>query len=488
MTRKSMPPKTPTTTPPVSARTRRKSTAVGKAATPSTPVNWLKNSPGGTPGGRGGTPGGRKSLKKESPMTKKIEDDLEDELPSDAEDSEEMDSDGEGQKENVEAEEEEVSDGQEEDQEDSDSEDDATETELPPSKKSPQTPGEKKKGTLASRQLDDPKNEIPSDGEDEGSPDSEKDEENSGDEDKASETKPQNGNVKKSANINDDLSKRDRTIFVGNLPKEVNHKEVSKLFSKYGKISSVRLRSAPIADSRVPKKVAVIKKDFHADRTNINAYVVFEEVASAKESLVANGLKIFDRHIRVSMLKAPPMDNNKAIFIGNLNFGADEEQVHKVFEDCGPIVSVRIVRDQVRGIGRGFAYVNFETTGAVELALLKDGAQVGKRPIRVHRCKETLKKKNRSKKSRGAHAGSPKDGAKTSESAGPKREKQDKGSETSFTGQKVGEKGKVHKKKGAKKMTPTKKQAIETLAKTMPGSTEKKSPQKGFTRYFNQEV
>lgn len=491
MTRKSMSVKSPATTPPISARTRRKSLAAGKTATPSstpdalgnkrksvatvkvTPAKdtpkkrksvvpvieeqvdspkKLKNSPVGTPKGK------KKSLMKESPMPKKIK---EVQLS-----------------EKVESEE----DEQEEEQDTSDSEDEASETEPLSVATSPRTLSKAKNGTQISRPSVNTKEEIPSDEEESA----EEDEESLEDQGKPSETKPrQNGSTKKSAKISNDASKRDRTIFVGNLPKEVSHKEVAKLFSKYGKISSLRLRSAPVADSRVPKKVAVIKKDFHAERTNINAYVMFEEVASAKEALEVNGTKIFDRHIRVAMLKAPPMDRNKAIFIGNLNFGADEEQLHKVFEECGTIVSVRIVRDQVRGIGRGFAYVNFETTGAVELGLLKDGIQVDKRPIRVQRCKETqMKKRKRSKKSKKA----PEDGAETSESPNPKPGKQDNASETSYAGQKVGDKGKVHKKGGAKKLTPMKKQAIETLAKTMPGSMKKKSAQKGFTRYFNQEV
>jgi RNA recognition motif-containing protein len=56
-----------------------------------------------------------------------------------------------------------------------------------------------------------------------------------------------------------EISNPDKTIFVGNLPKEITQEKIKKMFSKYGKISSVRLRSAPIEDPRVAKKVAVIK-------------------------------------------------------------------------------------------------------------------------------------------------------------------------------------------------------------------------------------
>lgn len=45
-----------------------------------------------------------------------------------------------------------------------------------------------------------------------------------------------------------------------------------------------------------------------------------------------------------------------------LNFflEAEESAVEEHFLDCGTIVAVRIVRDQVTGVGRGFGYVLFE--------------------------------------------------------------------------------------------------------------------------------
>lgn len=54
------------------------------------------------------------------------------------------------------------------------------------------------------------------------------------------------------------LKHAERTIFVGNLPKDISTDELKKVFKKYGTIESARLRSAPIADTRLPKKVSVI--------------------------------------------------------------------------------------------------------------------------------------------------------------------------------------------------------------------------------------
>lgn len=64
-----------------------------------------------------------------------------------------------------------------------------------------------------------------------------------------------------------------RTLFVGNIPIQMSKVKLRKFFSKYGNVEAVRVRGVPVADVRVPKKVAYIKKEFHPDRTSANCYV-----------------------------------------------------------------------------------------------------------------------------------------------------------------------------------------------------------------------
>lgn len=47
----------------------------------------------------------------------------------------------------------------------------------------------------------------------------------------------------------------------------------------------------------------------------------------------------------------------------------EESAVEEHFLDCGHIVAVRIVRDQVTGVGRGFGYVLFEVWETDALSL-----------------------------------------------------------------------------------------------------------------------
>lgn len=53
------------------------------------------------------------------------------------------------------------------------------------------------------------------------------------------------------------MDEKARTIFVGNAPLSSTRKEIKKLFSKFGVVESVRLRSVIAADEGNSKKVSV---------------------------------------------------------------------------------------------------------------------------------------------------------------------------------------------------------------------------------------
>jgi nucleolar protein 12 len=123
---------------------------------------------------------------------------------------------------------------------------------------------------------------------------------------------------------NEDVTKEHntRTVFVGNVPHDITTKKLRKLFEKYGRVESLRLRCPPLADPRVPKKVAVIKRDFHPERSNMHAFICFVDVESAQKALVFNGTVFQDHHIRVDMAsRKMDHDQKKAIFLRNVPFG-----------------------------------------------------------------------------------------------------------------------------------------------------------------------
>merc|ERR1712037_1050412 len=84
-------------------------------------------------------------------------------------------------------------------------------------------------------------------------------------------------------------------------------------------------------------------------------------------------------------------DNKRAVFLGNLDFKVQEDEVRALFAKCGAVESVRLVRDASTGIGKGFGYVNFAAIESVELALRMANQEVGGRKIRVNRAVKKAK-------------------------------------------------------------------------------------------------
>nr|CAD7264800.1 unnamed protein product [Timema shepardi] len=213
-----------------------------------------------------------------------------------------------------------------------------------------------------------------------------------------------NKRVRKKKRIPRDEEKESRTIFVGNVPNSWNKFKIKRYFSKYGAVESLRLRCPPLADPRVPKKVAIIKKKFHPDRTNIHVFVCFVEKESAYKALAANGTLLDEHHIQVDLAEKGSKaehDPRKAIFIGNLPFSAEEEDLWKMFEECGNIENIRVSRDKYTGVGRGFGYVNFQNADGVELALKLNGEKLKDRELRITRYTSSKKIKKPKKQFHG---------------------------------------------------------------------------------------
>nr|XP_003473581.1 RNA-binding protein 34 [Cavia porcellus] len=204
------------------------------------------------------------------------------------------------------------------------------------------------------------------------------------------------GSQRKKIPINqeEERLKNERTVFVGNLPVTYNKKKLKSFFKEYGQIESVRFRSLIPAEGTVSKKLAAIKRKIHPDQKNINAYVVFKNESAATKALKSNGAEIADGfHIRVDLASKSSSRDKRSVFVGNLPYKVEETAVKEHFLDCGSIVAVRLVRDRVTGVGKGFGYVLFENTDAVHLALKLNNSELMGRKLRVMRSvnKEKLK-------------------------------------------------------------------------------------------------
>jgi len=59
----------------------------------------------------------------------------------------------------------------------------------------------------------------------------------------------------------------------------------------------------------------------------------------------------------------------RKLFVGNLPFSTDERRLEELFAAVGPVDTVNIVRDQMTGRARGFAFVEMQTEEGAQSAI-----------------------------------------------------------------------------------------------------------------------
>ncbi len=135
------------------------------------------------------------------------------------------------------------------------------------------------------------------------------------------------------------VNKNDCTLFIGNIPVTETIKSITKFFQEYGVIESVRLRSVPVAGTKVDdagnqnlvKKVCVNAHKFGEQKGSFNAYVVFKSSDQATAALAANNRLLGTRHLRVDKSTPSLFDTHRTVFLGNLPHYADEEELREYF-------------------------------------------------------------------------------------------------------------------------------------------------------------
>jgi len=60
---------------------------------------------------------------------------------------------------------------------------------------------------------------------------------------------------------------------------------------------------------------------------------------------------------------------NLKLYVGNLSFGASEEDLKKLFSEAGAVQSVKIVLDSYSGRSRGFGFVEMTSKEEAEKAI-----------------------------------------------------------------------------------------------------------------------
>lgn len=285
-----------------------------------------------------------------------------------------------------------------------------------------------------------------SESESEGESEGEKDEDESASDEKENPSAVRHESQTGRDAESQEIEKSNRTVFLGNVSSKAikshsdkktltKHLEsfLSKLPESTGphKVESIRFRSTAFASGgKVPKRAAFARRELLDETTpSTNAYVVYSTVQAARKAPTAlNGTVVLDRHLRVDNVAHPAAtDHKRCIFVGNLDFvdketvpedeenkkkknraPADvEEGLWRTFnqhtgkssaskDTRGNVESVRVIRDSITRVGKGFAYVQFYDENCVEEALLLEGKKFPPllpRKLRVSRAKKIIKKR-----------------------------------------------------------------------------------------------
>lgn len=92
-------------------------------------------------------------------------------------------------------------------------------------------------------------------------------------------------------------------------------------------------------------------------KNNKNAYILYESESSIEEAVKLNNYAIHNSdftevfHLRVDRDEKKEDDFKTTIFVGNLPFVINEEDLRTHFSDLGEIKNIRIIRDSKTLIG-----------------------------------------------------------------------------------------------------------------------------------------
>ncbi|MBZ0112423.1 MAG: RNA-binding protein [Thermoanaerobaculia bacterium] len=77
----------------------------------------------------------------------------------------------------------------------------------------------------------------------------------------------------------------------------------------------------------------------------------------------------------------------KKIYVGNLPFSANEDDVRETFGEHGEVLSVALVIDRETGRPRGFGFVEMDDEGALAAIEALEGRDMDGRTLRVNEAR-----------------------------------------------------------------------------------------------------
>lgn len=174
-----------------------------------------------------------------------------------------------------------------------------------------------------------------------------------------------------------------REIYVSNIPFEATRADFEDAFGECGEIEEVTIPT--IYSSGRPKGFAFVR---------------FATVDAREQALDLNRVDMLGRSVGIRPNKGRALrpqqqerrprkeglsekpDNCTTIFVGNLPFETNQDQLQQIFEPFGTVKSARIVIKSWTKQSRGFGYVEFEEEDAVDEAV-KQTLVIDDRELRI---------------------------------------------------------------------------------------------------------
>ncbi|XP_078173429.1 uncharacterized protein LOC144567217 [Carex rostrata] len=177
-----------------------------------------------------------------------------------------------------------------------------------------------------------------------------------------------------------DPERDQRTVFAYQLSLRADERDVYEFFSKAGKVRDVRLIM-----------------DRNSRRSKGVGYIEFYDVMSVPMAIALSGQLLLGQPVMVKPSEAEKnlvpstattgasaSGGGRKVYVGNLHPNITEDQIRQVFESFGPVELVQLPHDQVTGLCKGFAFVQFSKMEDAKAALTLNGQlDIAGRTIKV---------------------------------------------------------------------------------------------------------
>lgn len=180
--------------------------------------------------------------------------------------------------------------------------------------------------------------------------------------------------------------KEKKTIIVGNIPSNVSEEEISSFFTN-------QIRKLLRKETLNPIKSTKISDE----KTHCVIELEDEETAS-KTVNGLDGVKFLDEKLKLRLFSSVsenqllpgvtviPESANK-VFIGGLPTEMNETQVKELLSQFGQIKAFNLVKDQITGVSKGYAFCDFQNEKVTDEAIAAlNGKEVGSKILLVQRA------------------------------------------------------------------------------------------------------